>query len=248
MANPHPEFSTRRTHGRRGLLFLQRWGVTVCLAFASLTAHAEDGDFPSFDPGFSLETARASVVAYVREWDEDDQSIESDLSWNCFMAGVDSVTTPLVLPSVALLLEIDSYLLQRDREGRLVPGRVLQEPLDRLLQSVELTQTERGRAEDLKLRMAQSLADRLKLAADSQWFLMEISERVFAEHYREHLSRTEGWVGFLRYYQEKCKALQVRRDRNQSLTRAAKRVLALYAFLERESGKSFPNDADRILP
>jgi hypothetical protein len=247
MANLSFKVMTRRPSCISSLLQIA-WGWVLTISLASVKCLANEGDFPSFDPGFSLETARAAVIAYVREWSEDDQSIESDLSWNCFMAGVDSVAKPIALPSVALLLEIDSYLLRRDREGKLLPGRVLQEPIERLLASLELMPIERSRADDLKLRVAQSLADRLKLAADSQWFLMEISERVFAEHYREHLSRTEGWVGFLRYYQEKCKALQVRRDRNQSLTRAAKRVLALYAFLERESGKSFPNDADRILP
>jgi len=194
-------------------------------------------DFPSLQPGFSLDSARSAVLAYQREWKEDDAAMGSELYWTCFTAGIDAVAKPILLPSVSILLEIDSYLMRKGRDGKLIPGRVLEQPISQLIQSVELTREERSRAENLKERITQNLTDRLKLAADSQWYLMTVSDRIYGELYQEHQSRTEGWVGKLRYFEERCLALQIRRERNTRLSQAASRILALYAFMERESRK-----------
>jgi hypothetical protein len=219
-----------------------RWGLFLALLSAAV-ARADAGgagaflepsneaDLPSDLGQVSLEASRRAVRARITDWDDDGKEIAGARAATCAMAGLGGIWfSPVSPPTLSLLERLPDYL------GRRTPGpsTPLEAPLALLARLVTFTPGEQAALQRLQARQVLDRADQIRLAIDTQWFLIQVSARLYDEKFRYHAGRAEGFWGFFRADTELCRAYTYRAERDRALARAGRRVLVFYDFLERE--------------
>jgi hypothetical protein len=181
----------------------------------------------------SIEASRRAVQADITDWTDDKDRTHTARILACGLAGAEAGLLLFPVGSVAALGvvgDLEVYLT-RDSQSATAP---LNAALAELIGKVPFTAAEEANLQRLMNRPAQDVSDRIRLAIDTQSFLMKVSTRLFNEQIDEHFKRTEGFWGFFRADPEYCAAFSLVAQRDDQLIAAANQVLALYNSLEQE--------------
>ena len=201
------------------------------------TAPASGGvSLPSDLGVVSIDASRRAINADITDWSDDRDGIKTRRVLACALAGAESGILQAALttsvPTLALVVTLDQYL----GSNPTTPGASLPlyTPLSDLSKVVNFTAPEQQALARLMKREVQDLSDRIRLAIDTQSFLMKVSARLYDDQINYHFKRTEGFMGFFRADPEYCAAFSLRIERDANLINAANKVLVLYGFLEKE--------------
>jgi hypothetical protein len=193
-------------------------------------AHADDGLPSDFGP-VSIEASRRALRADIQDWTDDQLDIKARRILSCAAAGAQGMLLSSgqasAMAAMAMLGKLPSYL-----SGP--ASAPLSTPMAELERVVPFTEAEKQNLDRLKNRPVSDLTDRIRLAIDTESFLLKVSARLYQELMDYHLRRTQGFVGFFRADVEYCAAYSLQAERDAELTRAAQRMLAFYDFLEQE--------------
>jgi hypothetical protein len=197
----------------------------------------DGGGLPSDLGPVSIEASRRAIQADITDWTDDKANTQKARILSCALAGAEAGLLALPVGSVATLGMVgalESYLTGSGlAHGASAP---LNTPLADLATKVPFTAAELQRLQRLQNREVQDASDRIRLAIDTQSFLIQVSRRLYNEQIDSHFKRTEGFLGFFRADPEYCAAFSLVAQRDDQLIAAANQVLALYTSLEREIG------------
>jgi len=234
----HAEIMTGDTAGALpGAVNGEASGLSIRASYLDTATPAPGGDssLPSDLGPVSIESSRRAVQADITDWSDDRTSTKTARRLACALAGAEAGLLVLPVGSVAALAVVgglESYLTAgAQAHGAAAP---LSMPLTELASQVPFTDAERGNLERLIHRQAQDVSDRIRLAIDTQSFLIQVSKRLFNQQITYHFNRTEGFAGFFRADPEDCSAFSLVAERDTQLIAAAARVLDLYNSLEQE--------------
>lgn len=195
-------------------------------------------ELPTDIGNVSIGSSRRAMRALMRDWRDDSAEIKWRWILSCGVSAAKGALNPFFISANHYNLGVLIFLRNFDhyfpKVGPTSAGRLGQE-LRSLLRLTRLTAGERATLDRLIERDEHPLddTDKIRLAIDTQWFLVRVANRVYDERIDYHVNRTKGFWGFFRYEEEMCNAYSVRRERNRTLERAGRAVLDSYVKLER---------------
>jgi hypothetical protein len=185
----------------------------------------------------AIAEARRALLADIEDWKDDRTAVNPKRLMVCMLAGAPagfaSIMSGLAVPVARKALSA-ARLIQRYSDGTEGPSAPLTLPLSELAAKIPFTESERKVLASLLGRATGELTDRIRLAIDTQSFLMKVSRRLYDAAIREQLAASKGFRAFLSPGEATCSAYTLQTDRDTRLIRAADRVLGLYNLLERE--------------
>jgi hypothetical protein len=101
-----------------------------------------------------------------------------------------------------------------------------------LLEVESLTDREAQQVQRLRWGKAQNEGQRLRLVAQAQWILIQITKRLYDERVEYHFDQSEGFREIITRQMERCFAFKTLQRRNHMLINSADELISLYQEIE----------------